>query len=264
MIVAVVNSKGGTGKTTTTVNLAVGLAREGRRVLLLDLDAQASASLSLGVGPAALSPSLADALFAGKDLDEVIRPTAYAGLDLVTADMGLADADLALAGREGRERVLRDLLAPVELRYDYVLFDCGSSLSLLQVNALVAADACLACLPPEYLAYQGLRVLARAMTRIKANMGGGPQWLGVLFTMVNPWLNHATEVMRQAQEEFAGDVLHTQIRRDVMLADAPLSGRAIFDHAPDSVGAANYAALVGEVIERSRYITGRGRASMVF
>ncbi|WP_158240801.1 ParA family protein [Telmatospirillum siberiense] len=259
MMIAIINNKGGTGKTTTCVNLAVGLAGRGHRVLVVDLDSQASASLALGVQDDALSPSICRALFDGTPVKDVIRSGIQPGVDLITAEMNLSNADLLLAKAAGRERRLNDLLAPVRDAYDYILCDCASALSLVPINALVAADCCLACLTPEHLAHEGLRMLARAIARLRINMGIDVQWLGILFTMVNPRLRHSSSVMAKVREDFGRNVLTTEIRRDVKLAEAPFFGRSIFHHAPASKGAKWYGNLVDEVIERCRNIPLKGR-----
>ena len=167
MRLAVINNKGGTAKTTTAVNLAAALAIKGHRTLLIDLDSQASASLSLGVSRADLSPSVAGVILNHGALKPVIRGTAAEGLDMVTGAPELADADLALANMPGRERRLKDAVGPVRHEYAFIILDCPPSLSMLSVNAMVAADAYLVPTPPEYLALEGLVGLMDAVQKMR-------------------------------------------------------------------------------------------------
>ncbi len=166
MILAVINNKGGTGKTTSAVNLTAALAMKGKSTLLIDLDSQASASLSLGIERAAFAPSIADALLDGQSLKPVIRKTAADRLDLVTGSPDLADADLTLANVPGRERRLKAAIATVRAVYDFIILDCPPSLTMLSVNAMVSADAFIIPTPPEYLALEGLVGLMDAVEKI--------------------------------------------------------------------------------------------------
>lgn len=255
MVVAIVNNKGGTGKTTTAVNLAAGLARNaGRRVLLVDLDAQASASFALGVGWDRRSPSAVDLLFGDFSPAEAARPTAVPGLSLISAEMDLASADLMLADAPDRERRLADALARDAANgpppYDLVVLDCPPALSLVSVNALVAADRFIVPVTPEYLALEGLVNLMAAVDRIRSGLGAAAELLGILFTLVPPGGRAAAEVMALVRERYGDRVFQAEIRRDVRLAEAPAFSQTIFDHAPACRGAEGYAALVREVVRR--------------
>ncbi|MDR3435211.1 ParA family protein [Telmatospirillum sp.] len=247
-VISVINNKGGTGKTTTAVNLAAGLAGEGFRVLILDLDAQASASLSLGsLGEGA---SMADALFDHLPLSEAIRPTSIPGLDLVPGVMDLANSDVILADVPGRENRLRDLIASLDGRYDMVICDCPPSVSLLVVTALVASDHCLVCVSPDYLAFEGLVALTRVIERMRRGMGIDVHMLGILMTMVNPNLNLTKTIAGKIRSRYGAIVFQSELRRDVKLSEAPFHGKSIFDYAPSSAGAKAYAQLVQEVLSR--------------
>ncbi len=252
MIIAVINNKGGTGKTTTSVNLSAALANAGCRVLLVDLDAQASASLSLGVEWEALSPSAADILLDDRPIQKTIRPTDIAGLDLITAEMQLAHTDLILAGVPGREMRLSTQLETVRPHYDFILCDCPPSLSMLPVNALVAADAFMVPVTPEYLALEGLVSLMNALDQMKAGMGISPKLLGIVFTLSNAQLTSSRKVIELVREHFGASVFETLIRRDVKLSEAPSYGQHIFDFAPQSHGARAYAGLADEILKRCR------------
>ena len=171
MIIAVINNKGGTGKTTTCVNLSACLAASGYRVLLVDLDSQASASLSLGIPRNALAPSAAHVLFDSLDVEDAIRPAVLPGLDLLTGQMELANTDLMLADVPGRERRLSRCLQGVRDQYDFIFCDCPPSLSLLPVNALVMSDSYIVPVTPEYLALEGLIGLMDGIDRMKKGIG---------------------------------------------------------------------------------------------
>lgn len=252
MIIAVVNNKGGVGKTTTAVNLAAALAARKQRVLLADLDSQGSASLSLGVPRTQLAPSMADVLLDGLPLKRAIRQTAVSGLDLATGAMSLANADLALANVRGRERHLDEALAPACGDYDYVLLDCPPSMSLLPVNALVAADAYIVPVTPHYLALEGLVNLMEAVARLRDGMGAGARLLGLLLTMVDYRARANAEVAEMIREHYGEEVFAAEIRVNVRLTEAPSFGRTIFEHDAKCNGALGYKQLADEVLRRSR------------
>ena len=250
MILAVINAKGGTAKTTTAVHLAAALAAKGKRTLLVDLDSQASASLSLGVNRAALTSGVAEAIVDGRSLNGAIQPTSVPLLELVAGTPDLADADLRLATVAGRERRLAAALMPVRRAYDFVILDCPPSLSLLPVNALTAADAYLVPTPPEYLALEGLVGLMTAVERIQSGLGGRCQLLGILLTKVDYRRRVTGEIIDVIRRHYGRQVFRTEIRVDVRLVEAPSFGRTVFDYAPGSAGADAYHQLADEVIKR--------------
>ena len=258
MIIAIVNNKGGTGKTTTGVNLSAALANLGHRVLLVDLDSQASASISLGVPYSELSPSSADVLFDELPIESATRNTNIRRLDLLPGGLELAHSDLILADVPGREDQLAESLMPVRDGYDFIICDCPPSLSMLPVNALVAADRYVVPVTPEYLALEGLTGLMCAVDLIREGMDINVEMLGILFTMVNPArfrllnkdLRSQLDIMDLVRGRYGKDVFKTVIRRSVSLSKAPSYGHTIFEHAPRSSGAQEYAQLAGEVLER--------------
>lgn len=250
MIIAVINNKGGTGKTTTCVNLSAALANSGYRVLLVDLDSQASASLSLGVEYGDLSPSMADVLFDKIPVESAIRASNVEHLDLLTGGMELAHSDLILSDVPGRENKLAECLEIVRDQYNFILCDCPPSLSMLPVNALVSADRYIVPVTAEYLALEGLVGLMRAVEEIKNGMDIDTELLGIVFTMVNPNLKVTRKVVDLVQEHYAEDVFKTKIRRNVKLSEAPSFGRSIFSYAPKAPGAEDYSMLANEVIKR--------------
>ncbi|HXQ24734.1 MAG TPA: ParA family protein [Candidatus Acidoferrales bacterium] len=250
MIIALVNNKGGVGKTTTAVNLAGGLASKARRVLLIDLDSQGSASLSLGVARDALSPSSAAPLFDSVPIRSAIRQTAVAGLDLLTGSMELANADLVLADMPGRESRLKTALAPIRSDYAFIIMDCPPSLSLLPINALVAADGFIVPVVPHYLALEGLVNLMNAVDRVREGIGTVATLLGLVLTLVDYRTRVASEIAAMIREHYKGHVFRTEVRVNVRLTEAPSFGKTIFDYAAASTGAEAYRHLAAEVLQR--------------
>ena len=183
--VPIINNKGGVGKTTTTINLAAGLARRGKRVLVVDLDSQGSASLALGIDRGDLEPSSAGLLFGEVAASDVIRPSSVEGLDLISGSLRLADADTRLADMSQRHKRLLNALEPIEADYDVILMDCAPSTSLLSVNALVAADAFIIPVSPSYLSLEGVISLGEVVKNVRMGLGDAAPVLGVLLTMVN-------------------------------------------------------------------------------
>jgi chromosome partitioning protein len=248
---ALINAKGGVGKTTTAVSLAAGLAAAGLKALLVDLDAQASASLSLGLKRAELEPGAADAVLEGRKIRAAIRPTYVQGLDILPGGPGLASADLVLADVEGREGVLRAALAPVRDEYGAIVIDCSPSLGLLTVNALTAADWYLVPCPPDYLALEGLIGLLDAVDRIRKGIGKAAKLVGIVLTIADYRQGVTTEIGDMIRAHWGRDVLKTEIRINVKLKEAPSFGKTIFDYAAASVGAYCYRKLVDEVMTRA-------------
>lgn len=252
MILAVINNKGGTGKTTSAVNLAAALAMKGKKGLLIDLDSQASASLSLGVERAAFAPSIADAVLERKPLAPVIRQTAVEGLHLVTGSPDLANADLQLANMAGRERRLQDAIAPVRAGYDQIILDCPPSLSMLSVNAMVAAEAFIIPTPPEYLALEGLIGLMDAVQKIHEGIGDKCRLLGILLTKVDHRRRVTEEIIRLIRKHYGDQVFKTEVGVDVRLIEAPSFGKSIFQYDRRSSGAEAYLQLAGEIARKGR------------
>ena len=246
-VVAVANQKGGVGKTTTTVNLAAAAAEMGRRTLVIDADAQANATSALGV--AASGAHVYDALLEDVPLSQCIVPTPWPELDVAPSSMDLVAAELELAGRAQREFVLRGALSEVAASYDLVLIDCGPSLGLMTLNALVASDAAMAPVQCEYLALEGLSALLETIRRVQRYLHPGLQLLGVVATMYDGRTRLSQDVAAQLKTHISS-TFETIIPRSIRLSEAPSHQRPIIDYAPRSRGAEAYRELAGELLFR--------------
>jgi chromosome partitioning protein len=256
--IAVLNQKGGVGKTTTTVNLAAALARLGRKVCVLDLDPQAHATTHLGLEPDGERPSLYDVLVGTRTLADA-RRDAGERLCVVGSDINLAAAEVELAGVVGREVVLRDALARDDEAFDFVLMDCGPSLGVLTLNALAAATEVFIPLQPHFLALHGLGKLLETTALVSRRINPSLKVTGIVICLYESATRLAHEVIADLQEyldrsrghnvPWAGaTILGTRIRRNVKLAESPSFGRPVFDYAPGCAGAADYLALAREVL----------------
>ncbi|HWM92167.1 MAG TPA: ParA family protein [Thermoanaerobaculia bacterium] len=252
MRLALVNLKGGVGKTTTAVNLAAAFARSGLRVLVVDLDPQGSASLSLGVTREEANPSSAELLTGKTEAAEAIRPTGVEGIDLIPASLRLAGIDLALARKQEPEKLLKKRLSPVRRRYDVILFDCPPGLSILSLNGLAAANAFLVPVRPHHLDVESLGSFLELLESSRDRVGKMPENLGLLLTMVDHRTLVTDEVVQTVRKRYGQQVLRTEIPVNVRLAQAPEHGLTIFGFESWSSGASAYGKLGGEVLRRAR------------
>lgn len=249
-IIALANQKGGVGKTTTAINLAASLASLERRVLIVDTDAQANASSGLGLEVANLRQTLYECLCAGLPAAGVITPTAVEGLDIIPSHIDLAGADLELLEREGREFVLRGVLAPVVDRYDYIIIDCSPSLGLITVNALVAADAVIIPVQCEYFALEGISKLLNTIKIVKSRLNPRLEIEGFLMTMYDSRTRLNNQIYEEVKNHFQSLVFDTVIQRNVKLGEAPSHGLPALLYDAESRGAINHLQLARELINK--------------
>jgi len=247
-IVSLVNQKGGVGKTTTAVSLAVALARRGQRVLLVDLDPQANATSALGVLRSD-RPGVYDALLDETPIDECIARVEAEGVDLVPSSAELSGAEVELVPVLARERRLVNALQPVRERYDWVLIDCPPSLGLLTINALTASDSVIIPVQCEYMALEGLSRLMETLELVRRNLNPGLYILGVILTMFDPRTRLAQQVVDEVRGHFP-QTFATIIPRSVRLSEAPSHGQSIFRYDPGGRSAAAYEAVASELLER--------------
>jgi chromosome partitioning protein len=247
-IIAVVNQKGGVGKSTTAVNLGASLALMGRRVLLVDIDPQGNTTTGVGIDKNALDADSYSVLIDGVPIADVVQPTDVENLWILPATLALAGAEIELVNTERREHRLKEALATCTGDYDLVLIDCPPSLGLLTVNALTAAQEIIIPVQAEYYALEGLSQLTTIVDRARAGLNPGLSILGVLITMFDGRTRLAVEVLDEVHRFFPERVFHTQIPRNIRLSEAPSYGKPAVLFDPKSRGAQAYIALARETL----------------
>ena len=253
-ITAITNQKGGVGKTTSTVNLGVGLAREGKKVLLVDGDPQGSLTISMGIqDPDSLTETLSTLMLAEME-DKPIPPDFgiihhQEGVDLLPGNIELSGVELSLVNTMSRELVLRNVLNRLRNNYDYILIDCMPSLGLMNINALAAADNVIIPLQPQFLSTKGLNLLLRSIARVRKQINPRLRIDGILFTMVDSRANNARDIISSLRSTVGDNirVFKTEIPRSVRAAEAAENGKSIFKHDRRGKVAEAYTALSKEV-----------------
>jgi len=254
-ILAIANQKGGVGKTTTAINLATALAAVGERILLIDLDPQGNASTGLGIPRSDRNTGSYRLLMDNGELAEAVRETTISNLSLVTAEAGLAGAEIELVGLDRREFRLRDALAPLRAGhspYQFVLIDCPPSLGLLTLNGLVAADAVLVPLQCEFYALEGISGLVRTIDMVKRGLNPHLRLQGIVLTMFDKRNNLSDLVAADARGFFGETVYETVIPRNIRISEAPSHGKPVLLYDFRSPGAQAYIRLAGELVRRER------------
>ena len=243
--ISIMNHKGGTGKTTSSINIGAGLAKKGLKVLLLDIDSQANLTEGLGVGDP--DESVYDSIRENKKLPIL---NISENLDLVPSSIDLLGAEMEIVSKIGREQILHKLLKPIRSDYDYIIIDCPPSVGLLTVNAMVASDTILLPLQGEYFAYKGVDRLLGIVNEVRDNLNEKLEIGGVFITQINPNRILTRTIVEKLTEDLQDKVFDTKIRINVALAEAQLQGQTIFDYAPESNGAKDYEMLVDEILNR--------------
>lgn len=247
-IIAVINQKGGVGKTTTAVSLAAQLASNDTPVLLVDLDPQGNATSGLGLPKEELTPTSYEVLFGQAALDQAVKPTNREGLFVLPANANLAAAEVELVSQQNREFALRQAMQVGT--YQYVIIDCPPALGLLTINALTAADQLLIPVQSEYYALEGLGQLLNTVQRVRQGLNPSLDLLGVVLTMYDKRTSLSEQVQDELKNHFGDKLFKTVIPRNVRLAEAPSFGKTIFEHDRWSKGARAYKQFAKEVIKR--------------
>lgn len=251
-VIAIVNQKGGVGKTTSTINLGAALAAAGKRVLLVDFDPQGALSVGLGVKVVDVRPTVYELIMSDPAVkfDDVVIRDAAKGIDLLPCAMNLAAAEMHLVSEVGREQVLASVLNSQLPNYDFVLIDCQPSLGLLTINALAAANGVIIPVECEYFALRGVALLIDSIKKVQGRINPRLQIDGVLATMYDPRTYHAREVLARIKDAFKGQLFKTPITRTIKFPDAQVQGKPLIEIDPKHSGTNQYQAVAKELLSR--------------
>ena len=247
-VIVFVNQKGGVGKTTSAINIGAYIAEAGKKVLLVDFDSQGN--MSSGVGVNKKKPTIYELMAGQSSADETLKHTSLPDLDVISASIELSGAAIELVDLENREFYLKNALAPVKDRYDYILIDCPPSLGLLTLNGLVAADEVLVPMQCEFFALEGLTLLLQTVKSVQGGLNKDLKIGGIFFTMYDSRTKLAEAVVKEVISYFKDYVFNTMIPRNIKLSEAPSHGEPICLYDPSCIGAKSYKKLAEEVINR--------------
>ncbi len=251
-ILSVFNQKGGVGKTTTVVNLAAGLGKQGKKVLVVDMDPQGNATSGLGVNKNGVELTIYDVLIADRPLGEAVVDSTSENVQVIPANNVLAGFEIEIIDREEREHVLSNHLGDVRENYDFIIVDCPPSLGLLSLNALVASDSVIIPIQCEYYALEGVSQLMETVNLIKKGLNPELQIEGVVLSMFDGRNNLSIEVVEEVKKFFKDKVFKTMIPRNIRLAEAPSFGMSAIDYDKNSKGAIAYKYLARELIKQNQ------------
>ncbi|MBM6908534.1 MULTISPECIES: ParA family protein [Collinsella] len=250
-VIAIINQKGGVGKSTTAVNLAAALGENNKKVLLVDFDPQGNSTSGFGIEKEELSQCIYDALLNDVPVEDLIHDTDSKKVFVVPATIQLAGAEIELVSAMARETRLKELLAPVRDEFDFIFIDCPPSLGLLTINALTAADSVLIPIQCEYYALEGVTKLLESMRMVKSRINKDLDTFGVLMTMYDSRTSLSNQVVDEVRNYFGDKTFKTLIPRTVKLSEAPSFGMPVIEYAPNNKGAKAYRELAKEVMKRA-------------
>ncbi len=254
-IITIANQKGGVGKTTTSVNLAAGLAVSEVSTVLIDMDPQANASIGCGIDYKNIDQSIYNVLVDGIDINSITHPTEIPYLDVLPSTPQLVGAEIEMVSMIGREIVLKKALEQLEKEYEYIIIDCPPSLGLLTINSLTASNSIIIPIQCEYYAMEGLGQLLNTIRLVQRSLNRNLQIEGVLITMYDSRLRLSNEVADQVRSHFKDKVYQTIVRRNVRLGESPSFGKPIILYDASSAGAQDYMDLVGELLHNDGQTT---------
>ena len=250
-VIAIINQKGGVGKSTTSVNLAAALGKKGKKVLVVDFDPQGNTTSGFGIEKENLTHCIYDALLHEYPAEELVLETNDERVFIIPATIQLAGAEIELVSAMARETRLKELLEPIQDAFEYVFIDCPPSLGLLTINALAAADSVLIPIQCEYYALEGVTKLLESMRMVKGRINKGLETFGVLMTMYDSRTSLSNQVVEEVRNYFGDLTFNTCIPRSVRVSESPSYGMPVVDYAPNNKAALAYMDLADEVIERA-------------
>ncbi|MDD6340050.1 MAG: AAA family ATPase [Butyrivibrio sp.] len=249
-IIAIANQKGGVGKTTTSINLSACLAEKGQRVLVVDIDPQGNTTSGLGVEKTELENTVYELILGEAELDECLIKNVIDNLDVLPSNVNLAGAEIDLIGVENREYILKNKLAEIEDKYDFIIIDCPPSLTMLTVNAMTTANTVLVPIQCEYYALEGLSQLIHTINLVQQRLNPDLEMEGVVFTMYDARTNLSLQVVENVKANLKQTIYKTIIPRNIRLAESPSHGLPINLYDSKSAGAESYRLLADEVMHR--------------